>query len=67
MARLGNVFNNKEDIKKEEQHPRRTIKWIHYTKLKENLDFLTKTIGNFYQNSINESQNRKELTYQKFY
>ena len=36
MARLGNVFNNKEDIKKEEQHPRRTIKWIHYTKLKEN-------------------------------
>ena len=30
MARLGNVFNNKEDIKKEEQHPRRTIKWIHY-------------------------------------
>ena len=37
------------------------------TKLKENLDFLTKTIGNFYQNSINESQNRKELTYQKFY
>ena len=36
MARLGNVFNNKEDIKKEEQHPRRMIKWIHYTKLKEN-------------------------------
>ena len=36
MARLGNVFNNKEDIRKEEQHPRRTIKWIHYTKLKEN-------------------------------
>lgn len=32
MARLGNVFNNKEDIKKEEQHPRRTIKWIHYKK-----------------------------------
>lgn len=30
MARLGNVFNNKEDIKKEELHPRRTIKWIHY-------------------------------------
>lgn len=30
MARLGNVFNNKEDIKKEEQHPRRMIKWIHY-------------------------------------
>lgn len=30
MARLGNVFNNKEDIRKEEQHPRRTIKWIHY-------------------------------------
>ena len=40
---------------------------INNTKLKENLDFLTKTIGNFYQNSINESQNRKELTYQKFY
>lgn len=35
-SRVGNVFNNKEDIKKEEQHPRRMIKWIHYTKLKEN-------------------------------
>ena len=34
MARLGNVFNNKEDIKKEEQHPRRMIKWIHYNKIK---------------------------------
>ena len=25
MARLGNVFNNKEDIKKEELHPRRRL------------------------------------------
>ena len=37
MAKLGNIFN-KEEIKKEEQHPRRTIKWIHYSKLKENVD-----------------------------
>ena len=35
MARLGNIFETKEDIKKEEQHPRRIIKWIHYSKLKE--------------------------------
>lgn len=35
MARLGNVFNNKEDIKKEELHPRRTIKWIHYYPIKK--------------------------------
>ena len=35
MAKLGNIFN-KEEIKKEEQHPRRTIKWIHYSKLKTN-------------------------------
>lgn len=34
MAKLGNIFN-KEEIKKEEQHPRRTIKWIHYSKLKQ--------------------------------
>ena len=34
MAKLGNIFN-KEEIKKEEQHPRRTIKWIHYSKLKD--------------------------------
>ena len=39
MAKLGNIFN-KEEIKKEEQHPRRTIKWIHYSKLKENVDTL---------------------------
>ena len=37
MAKLGNIFN-KEEIKKEEQHPRRTIKWIHYSKLKTNPD-----------------------------
>ena len=37
MAKLGNIFN-KEEIKKEEQHPRRTIKWIHYSKLKENVE-----------------------------
>lgn len=35
MARLGNVFNNKEEVKKD-NHPRRIIKWIHYSKLKEN-------------------------------
>ena len=39
MAKLGNIFN-KEEIKKEEQHPRRIIKWIHYSKLKENVDTL---------------------------
>ena len=39
MAKLGNIFN-KEEIKKEEQHPRRIIKWIHYSKLKENVDDL---------------------------
>ena len=37
MAKLGNIFN-KEEIKKEEQHPRRIIKWIHYSKLKENVE-----------------------------
>ena len=37
MARLSNVFNNKEEIKKED-HPRRIIKWIHYSKLKENAE-----------------------------
>ena len=35
MARLGNVFNNREEVKKD-NHPRRIIKWIHYSKLKEN-------------------------------
>ena len=39
MAKLGNIFN-KEEIKKEEQHPRRIIKWIHYSKLKENVEKL---------------------------
>ena len=37
MAKLGNIFN-KEEIKKEEQHPRRIIKWIHDSKLKENVE-----------------------------
>ncbi len=37
MARLSNVFNNKEELKKED-HPRRIIKWIHYSKLKENAE-----------------------------
>lgn len=35
MARLANVFN-KEEVQKKEEHPRRNIKWVHYSKLKDN-------------------------------
>ena len=37
MAKLGNIFS-KEDVRKEEHHPRRIVKWIHYSKLKENVE-----------------------------
>lgn len=34
MANFGNVFHN-TPVKKPDAHPRKDIKWIHYTKLKE--------------------------------
>ena len=54
MAKLGNIFN-KEEIKKEEQHPRRTIKWIHYSKLKENVEqYCPALIEKWLKDCVNE-------------